>query len=163
ADGKVYLFDADGAARGEVETGPAPVIALTISGDGRLVAAAGIRGSVAIIERASRTLARTLAGPGLPVRSLAFFPDNHTLLRAGPAGPPPGGGGAGLPRGASGWARRRPVRGRPRPPPLPAPPAPPCSAPASPATPCTPTKATGPARACTTSSAGASPACPATI
>jgi cytochrome c len=83
ADGKVYFFDAAGAPRGEVETGPAPVIALAITGDGKLVAAAGIRGSVAIIERATRTLARTLVGPGLPVWSLAFFPDNHTLLTGG--------------------------------------------------------------------------------
>jgi cytochrome c len=83
ADGKVYFFDAAGAPRGEVETGPAPVIALAIPGDGNLVAAAGIRGSVAIIERAPRTLARTLVGPGLPVWSLAFFPDNHTLLTGG--------------------------------------------------------------------------------
>jgi cytochrome c len=83
ADGKVYFFDAAGTPRGEVETGPAPVIALAIAGDGRLVAAAGIRGSVAIIERSSRTLARTLVGPGLPVWSLAFFPDHHTLLTGG--------------------------------------------------------------------------------
>jgi cytochrome c len=83
ADGKVYFFDAAGAARGEVETGPAPVIALAISGDGALVAAAGIRGSVAVIERATRKLVRTLVGPGLPVWSLAFFPDHHTLLTGG--------------------------------------------------------------------------------
>jgi len=83
ADGKIYFFDASGAPRGEVTTGPMPVIALAVSGDGALVAAAGIRGSVAIIERSSGTLARTLVGPGLPVWSLAFFPDNHTLLTGG--------------------------------------------------------------------------------
>jgi cytochrome c len=83
ADGKVYLFDPAGAPRGEVETGPAPVIALAISGDGALLAAAGIRGSVAIITRKDRTLARTLVGPGLPVWSLAFFPDSRTLLTGG--------------------------------------------------------------------------------
>jgi cytochrome c len=83
ADGKVYFRDAAGAPRGEVETGPAPVIALAISGDGALVAAAGIRGSVAIIERGTRKLVRTLVGPGLPVWSLAFFPDNRTLLTGG--------------------------------------------------------------------------------
>ena len=33
--------------------------------DGNLVAAAGIRGSVAVIERKTRKLARTLVGPGL--------------------------------------------------------------------------------------------------
>jgi cytochrome c len=83
ADGKVYFFDAAGAPRGEVETGPTPVIALAVSGDGALVAAAGIRGSVAIIARKDHTLARTLVGPGLPVWSLAFFPDGHTLLTGG--------------------------------------------------------------------------------
>ena len=51
--------------------------------DGALVAAAGIRGSVAIIERATRKLARTLVGPGLPVWSVAFLPDNRTLLTGG--------------------------------------------------------------------------------
>jgi cytochrome c len=83
ADGKVYFLDMAGAPRGEVEIGPTPVIALAVSGDGALVAAAGIRGSVAIIERAPRTLARTLVGPGLPVWSLAFFPDHRTLLTGG--------------------------------------------------------------------------------
>ena len=83
ADGKVYFFAAADGARREVETGPTPVIALAVSGDGAFVAAAGIRGSVAIIERATHALARTLVGPGLPVWSLAFFPDNHTLLTGG--------------------------------------------------------------------------------
>ena len=53
------------------------------SGDGKLVAAAGIRGSVAIIDRAARRLERTLVGPGLPVWSVAFFPDSRTLLTGG--------------------------------------------------------------------------------
>jgi cytochrome c len=83
ADGKVYFFDRTGAPRGDVETGPAPVIALALSGDGGLIAAAGIRGSVAIIERATRKLSHTLVGPGLPVWSLAFFPGHHTLLTGG--------------------------------------------------------------------------------
>ena len=56
---------------------------MALSADGKLVAAAGIRGSVAIIDRAARTLARTLVGPGLPVWSAAFFPDNRTLLTGG--------------------------------------------------------------------------------
>ena len=54
-----------------------------MSPDGSLVAAAGIRGSVAIIGRKPRTLARTLVGPGLPVWSVAFFPDNRALLTGG--------------------------------------------------------------------------------
>jgi len=47
------------------------------------VAAAGIRGSVAIIERRARKVARTLVGPGLPVWSATFLPENRTLLTGG--------------------------------------------------------------------------------
>jgi cytochrome c len=83
ADGKVYFLSAAGAMRGEIEAQPTPIIALAVSGDGALVAAAGIRGSVAVIERGSRTLARTLVGPGLPVWSLAFLPDSRVLLTGG--------------------------------------------------------------------------------
>lgn len=83
ADGKVYFLTAGGKLRGEVEVGNVPIIAVTISGDGKLVAAAGIRGSVAIIDRATRTVERTLVGPGLPVWSVAFFPDSRTLLTGG--------------------------------------------------------------------------------
>ena len=83
ADGKVYALSAAGEINGEVEVGPAPVIALAISGDGKLIAAAGIRGSVAIIDRAARKVERTLIGPGLPVWSVAFFPDSRTLLTGG--------------------------------------------------------------------------------
>jgi cytochrome c len=83
ADGKVYFLSAAGELLGEVEAAPAPIIALAISGDGKLIAAADIRGSVAIIDRAARRLERTLVGPGLPVWSVAFFPDGRTLLSGG--------------------------------------------------------------------------------
>jgi cytochrome c len=83
ADGRVFFLSPSGELRGEVAAGGTPVIAIAVSPDGALVAAAGIRGSVAIIERASRTLARTLVGPGLPVWSAAFFPDSRTLLTGG--------------------------------------------------------------------------------
>ncbi len=83
ADGKVYFLSGAGELKGEVEAGPTPIIAVTVSGDGKLVAAAGIRGSVAIIDRAARRLERTLVGPGLPVWSVAFFPDGRTLLTGG--------------------------------------------------------------------------------
>jgi cytochrome c len=66
-----------------VSAGAAPIIALVLSPDARIIAAAGIRGSVAIIERASRKLLRTLVGPGLPVWSLAFLKDGRTLLSGG--------------------------------------------------------------------------------
>ncbi len=83
ADGKVYFLSPQGELRGDVQASPTPVIALAISSDGTLVAAAGIRGSVAIIERMTRKLEHTLVGPGLPVWSVAFFPDNRTLLTGG--------------------------------------------------------------------------------
>lgn len=83
ADGKVYFMSPVGKILNEIEASPTPIIALAISPDGTLVAAAGIRGSVAIIERKTRKLAHTLVGPGLPVWSVAFFPDNRTLLTGG--------------------------------------------------------------------------------
>jgi cytochrome c len=83
ADGKIYFLSPVGEARGDVEAQPTPIIALALSPDGTLVAAAGIRGSVAIVEHETRSVARTLVGPGLPVWSLAFLPDNHTLLTGG--------------------------------------------------------------------------------
>ncbi len=83
ADGKVYLLSPQGAQQSAVEASPIPVIALAISGDGAWLAAAGIRGSVAVIERKTRKVAHTLVGPGLPVWSVAFFPDNRTLLTGG--------------------------------------------------------------------------------
>jgi cytochrome c len=83
ADGKVYLLSAAGELQGEIEAAQTPIIAIALSPDGRLIAAAGIRGSVALIDRASRKLERTLVGPGLPVWSAAFFPDGRTLLTGG--------------------------------------------------------------------------------
>jgi cytochrome c len=83
ADGKVYFLTASGASAGEVAAGSRPVISIAISPDGALLAAAGIGGTVAVIDRKARTLARTLVGPGLPVWSVAFMPDSRTLLTGG--------------------------------------------------------------------------------
>jgi cytochrome c len=82
-DGKVYLLSDRGERTAEIEAAQAPIISLALSPDGKLIAAAGIRGSVALIERSSRKLLRTLVGPGLPVWSVAFFPDSRTLLTGG--------------------------------------------------------------------------------
>ena len=59
------------------------MISVAISPDGALVAAAGIGGSVGVIDRKPRALARTLVGPGMPVWSVAFLPDSRTLLTGG--------------------------------------------------------------------------------
>ena len=132
ADGKVYFLSPHGrAARRDRGRRRRRSSRSRSRRDGTLVAAAGIRGSVAIIDRATRKLARTLVGPGLPVWSVAFFPDSRTLLTGGTdrmirrwdavTGEPHRRGGR--------WARRT-IRSRP----MPAIPAPRCSAPASPAT-----------------------------
>jgi len=83
ADGKVYVLSRTGELRASIAAGETPIIALAISRDGALVAAAGIRGAVAVIERGGRKVAHTLVGPGLPVWSAAFLPDNRTLLTGG--------------------------------------------------------------------------------
>jgi cytochrome c len=83
ADGKLYFVTGDGVRAGEAAAGPRPVISIAASPDGALVAAAGIGGTVAVIDRKTRDLARTLVGPGLPVWSVAFLPDSRTLLTGG--------------------------------------------------------------------------------
>lgn len=83
ADGKVYFFSPHGKMLGDVVASSTSVIAVALSPDGRRVAAAGVRGSVAVIDRKSRKLERTLVGPGLPVWSVAFFADGRTLLTGG--------------------------------------------------------------------------------
>ena len=83
ADGKLYFLSPQGEPRGEVEASRTPVIALAVSPDGKLAAAAGIRGSVAIVDRAARKVMHVLVGPGLPVWSVAFMPDSQTLLTGG--------------------------------------------------------------------------------
>jgi cytochrome c len=83
ADSKLYVLSPAGELRAEIEVGQTPIIAVAVSGDGKLIAAAGTRGSVAIVDRAARRLERTLVGPGLPVWSIAFFPDSRTLLTGG--------------------------------------------------------------------------------
>ena len=83
ADGNVYFLSATGLSRDSLQATETAIIALAISPDGATVAAASIRGSVAIIDRGARRVARNLVGPGLPVWSAAFFPDNRTLLTGG--------------------------------------------------------------------------------
>ena len=83
ASGQVFFLSPQGDVRGEVEVSAIPVIGLAIPPDGKLVATADIRGSVAVIDRAEHKLVHTLVGPVLPVWSVAFFPDNRTLLTGG--------------------------------------------------------------------------------
>lgn len=86
ADGRLRFLTTEGHESGEVQAGQTPVVALAISPDGTLVAAAGIGGSVAVIDRNARSIVQTLADPGSPVWSVAFLPDNATLLTGGADG-----------------------------------------------------------------------------
>jgi cytochrome c len=83
ADGKIYFLSQAGELRGEVAAANTPIVSIAVSPDGALIAAPGIGGTVAIIDRTARRVARTLIGPGLPVWSVAFFPDSSTLLTGG--------------------------------------------------------------------------------
>jgi cytochrome c len=83
ASGKVFLLSPEGELKDEVEAAAVPIIALAVSGDGKLVSASSVRGAVAVIERDERKVARTLVGPGMPAWSVAFLPDNHTLMTGG--------------------------------------------------------------------------------
>ncbi|MGY8635150.1 c-type cytochrome [Bradyrhizobium sp. 14AA] len=85
-DGMLRMLTTDGKVSGEVAASPTPVVALTMSADGTLIAAASIGGTVAIIDRKSRGLLRTLVGPGAPVWSVAFLPDGETLMTGGADG-----------------------------------------------------------------------------
>lgn len=83
ADGRLRFFGPEGQARGEVTIGDMPLIALALSADGATIAAGGLRGQVAVIDRKARSIRATLVGPGLPVWSLAFMPDGKQLLSGG--------------------------------------------------------------------------------
>lgn len=83
ADGKLRFLSPSGKQAGEVQAGATPIIALAISPDGARVAAAGIGGTVNLIDRKTRTVTSALVGPGLPVWSVAFMPDGATLLTGG--------------------------------------------------------------------------------
>ena len=86
ADGWVRLLTAGAKQAGEVQAGPTPIVALAISPDGALIAAASIGGAISIIDRRARSVVRTLVGPGPPIWSVVFLPDSATLLTGGADG-----------------------------------------------------------------------------
>jgi cytochrome c len=86
ADGTLRFLTSEARETGEAQAALTPIVALAISMDGTLIAAAGIGGSVAIIDRKARSIARTLVDPGSPVWSVAFLPDHATLLTGGADG-----------------------------------------------------------------------------
>ena len=83
ADGRTYLLSPAGERLGEVAATSAPIVALAISRDGGRIAAASVGGAVAIIDRSTRGILQTFPSSGTPVWSVAFLPDNRTLLTGG--------------------------------------------------------------------------------
>ena len=83
ADGQIYFLSPEGARRGAAAASSSPITSLAITADGDQIAAASASGSIAIIDRTTRSLARSLAGSGLPIWSIAFLPDGRTLLSGG--------------------------------------------------------------------------------
>lgn len=86
ADGKLRMLTTDGEPAGEVAAGSAPIVALALSDDGMLIAAAGIDGTVAIVQRKSRRVLRTLVEAGFPIWSVVFLHDAATLVTGGADG-----------------------------------------------------------------------------
>lgn len=83
ADGRLRFAGPDGTARADIAVSETPLSSIALSRDGRRIAAAGFRGTLAIIERASRRTERALEGPAFPVWSLAFSADGAELLTGG--------------------------------------------------------------------------------
>lgn len=86
ADGKLHFLTTEGREGGEVQAGQTAIVALAVSPDGMSVAAAAIGGHVAVIDRQTRNITQMLAASGSPVWSVAFLPDNATLLTGGADG-----------------------------------------------------------------------------
>jgi cytochrome c len=82
-DGRVILAGPDGIVRVEIQAQPTPVIALAVSPGGATIAAAGLRGAVALIDTRMTRVTRRIDGPGLPVWSVAFGADGRELFTGG--------------------------------------------------------------------------------
>jgi cytochrome c len=82
-DGHIYFLSRSGKRLGATEALPAAIVALGISRDGARIAAAGVSGAVALIDRKTRNVPCILAGPGKPVWAVALLPDGRTLLTGG--------------------------------------------------------------------------------
>ncbi len=91
-DGEIVVAGADGHLRflsakleqiATIEVGQTPLIGLAMSRDGDRIAASGIRGNVAIIDRPARKVVANLVGPGLPIWALAFAPDGRRIFSGG--------------------------------------------------------------------------------
>ncbi len=60
-----------------------PIVALAVNRERDLVAVAGFRGALVLMDRKSRQVLRRLAGPAFPLWSLAFSDDGREILTGG--------------------------------------------------------------------------------
>ncbi len=90
--GEILAAGADGQIRfiaptgGTVEAMPlveVPIVALAVNRERDLVAVAGFRGALVLMDRKSRQVLRRLAGPAFPLWSLAFSDDGREILTGG--------------------------------------------------------------------------------
>jgi cytochrome c len=83
ADGQIYFLSPEGRRSGVVAASSSPITSLAITAEGGRIAAASTNGTLAIIDRKTHSLARSLARSGLPIWAVAFAPDGRTLLSGG--------------------------------------------------------------------------------
>ena len=83
ADGRVRVLNPDLTPSFEVELPEGPLMAIAVSPDGKMIATAGMRTPVALIDVEKRAVARRIHGPGLPIWALAFSTDGQELFTGG--------------------------------------------------------------------------------
>ncbi len=82
-DGRVRVLNPDLTPSFEIELPEGPLMAIVASPDGRMIATAGMRTPVALIDVEQRAVARRIHGPGLPIWALAFSLDGTELFTGG--------------------------------------------------------------------------------
>ncbi len=83
ADGTLRLVDPATGKHADLPIAEVPIVALAANIDGSMIAAAGFRGALALVDRPRRTVIRQLAGPAFPLWSLAFSLNGREILTGG--------------------------------------------------------------------------------
>jgi cytochrome c len=83
SDGRIYFVSPNGHAESKLAIFAAPITSLATARAGERIAAASADGSLAIIDRRSRSILRSARGTGTPIWAVAFLPDTQTLLSGG--------------------------------------------------------------------------------